>query len=122
MRPLKTPTIQWVPDNASKIYDYFYETALLVEPNHGPFHTGSCTEKITQINWILSKYKKSSGTRSRKNTHFLVFYRSEYYKRALIYKKVKGDFSGYEMGIWYTHFLNGAKYVRIVDKLVFQGI
>ena len=26
------------------------------------------------------------------------------------------------MGIRYTHFLNGGKYVRIVDKLVFQGI
>jgi len=26
------------------------------------------------------------------------------------------------MGIRYTHFLNGAKYVRIVGKLVFQEI
>jgi len=42
--------------------------------------------------------------------------------KSLIYKKIKGDFSGYGMGIRYTHFLHGVKYVRIVAKLVFQGI
>jgi hypothetical protein len=42
--------------------------------------------------------------------------------KSLIYKKIKGDFSGYGMGIRYTHFLNEVKYVHIVGKLVFQGI
>jgi len=42
--------------------------------------------------------------------------------KPLIYKKIKGDFSGYVMGIWYTHFLNGVKYLDIVARLVFQGI
>ena len=42
--------------------------------------------------------------------------------RSLIYKKIKGDFSGYVMGIWYTHFLSGGEYGRIIDPLVFQGI
>jgi hypothetical protein len=42
--------------------------------------------------------------------------------KSLIYKKIKGDFSGYGMGIRYTHFLIGGEYGRIIDPLVFQGI
>ena len=47
---------------------------------------------------------------------------SEILIRSLIYKKIKGDFSGYGMGIGYTHYLNGVKYLHIIDRLVFQGI
>ena len=47
---------------------------------------------------------------------------SEILIRSLIYKKIKGDFSGYGMGIRYTHFLRGEKSGRIIDPLVFQGI
>jgi hypothetical protein len=44
------------------------------------------------------------------------------YIKTLIYKKIKDDFRGYEMSIRYTHFLNGVKYERIIDPLIFQGI
>jgi len=42
--------------------------------------------------------------------------------KSLSYKKIKGDFGGYGMGIRYTHFLNGVKYGHIIYPLLFQGI
>jgi len=69
MRPLKTPTIQWVPDNLSKIHDYYYEPALLVEPNRGPFHTNVCAEKITRKLHALEIQKIETQSASRNVFH-----------------------------------------------------
>jgi len=52
----------------------------------------------------------------------LVLISSGYLIRSLIYNKIKGDFSGYGMGIRYTHFLNGVRYGHIIYPLLFQGI